>query len=267
MHRLKFKQIQMKSKLFKSITLLIVTFIFTNLSAQKNTPELSFGILYADIKSVIVSYNEGNNKWRRGAWVSLNQNFQLHKWLYLDTGITYQERSPLEVFPFKWGANEGINGVSSRFIFGQWPTSPQHRLFDSNKYVRFPNFKYLNIEIVPNITIGNNFSITIGVGLFGGVLLNRKATTFTRKDFPALDVVFDPPNNVHGEVTYHRYDCGFMPKAAIAYKINHKIKVGLQFKSYHSFIRLNDTFVANKNLHWNMKWIAHAGGLSIQYKF
>lgn len=259
----------MKSKLLKLITLLICSFIFTNLSAQKNGPELSFGILNADIKSFI-EYWEKGNPWRKGAWVSLNQNHKIFKWLHLDTGITYQERMPLEVFTFPFGSGlaEGVSGVSTRFTFEKWPSSPQHELFDPEIYVRIPNFKYLNVEIVPNITIGNTFSVTIGAGLFGGVLLNRDATTITKEDLPYAASFFEPTSyNVYGEVTYHKYDSGFMPKAAIAYKINDKIKVGLMFKSYHSFIRLNDTFVEERNLALNMRWVAHAGGLSVQYKF
>ena len=262
-------KVNMKKKLLKSIILLILTFIFINIHAQKNVPEISFGILNANIKTFIVDWNRGS-AWRKGAWVSLNQNHKIYKWLHLDTGLTYQERMPLEVFTFHWGwgLGEGVSGVSARFTYGKWPTNPQNEKFDSDdRYVRFPNFKYLNVEMVPNITIGNTFSFTIGAGLFGGVLLNRKENTITKEYFPTAASDFGPPNNVNGEVTYHRYDSGFMPKVAINYKINDKIKVGLQFKSYHSFIRLNDTFVTERNLALNMRWIAHAGGLSMQYKF
>ena len=258
----------MKNKLFKSVTVLVFACIFNNLSAQKNAPELSFGILNADIKTVIINWRDGNT-WRKGAWVSLNQNHKIYKWLHLDTGITYQERMPLEVFTFHWAweFNQEISGVSNRYTLGKWPTNPQNEKFDPSMYVRFPNFKYLNLEIIPNITIGDTFSITIGAGLFTGVLLNRKATTVTKENFPIVASLFGPPHNLSGEVTYHRYDSGFIPKAAIAYKINDKIKVGLRFKSYHSFIRLNDTFVTENALGLNMRWVAHAGGLSVQYKF
>ena len=179
---------------------------------------------------------------------------------------------PLEVFSFHWGGGDSgqpnLSGVLLKFTFEEWPSSPQNEKFDPDIYVRIPNFKYLNLEVVPNITLGNTFSITIGAGLFGGVLLNREATTVTKEDLPHAAFFFEPTSyNVRGEVTYHRYDSGLIPKAAISYKINDKIKVGLQFKSYHSFIRLNDTFVTENALGLNMRWIAHAGGLSMQYKF
>ena len=256
----------MQKRILKLIALsLLFTFVYLNLSAQKKVPEISFGILYADIKTLDQNWDRGNT-WRRGIWVTLEESHKVYKWFNLDTGITYQERIPLEVLTFNWGLPSSL-GTTGRFVFGNYPTNPQNEIFTTGNYLRIPNFKYLNIEIIPKIIIGNIFSFTFGAGIFGGLLLNKQATTVTKEDLPFAQELFGPPHYINGEVTYQRYDCGWIPKAAIAYKINDKIKVGLQFKSYHSFIRLNDTFVRKRALALNMRWVAHAGGLSLQYKF
>ena len=255
-------------QIMKIKQLLFFTFILfnTTIFAQNSTPEFSFGILNADIKTIHFDWSEGNT-WRRGFWVTLKQNQKVCKWFGVSTGLTYQERIPLEVFSFNWGLNEGFPGVSTRYTFGKWPNNPQNKMFNKDTYVRFPNFRYINLEVIPNITIGNDFSITIGIGLFGGLLLNRDATTVTKDDLPeTLHIFFDPPQNLYGEFTYHRYDFGWIPQLNIDYQINDKFKIGILFKSYQSLIRLNDNFV-DKDLVFNMRWIAHAYGLNIQYHY
>ena len=238
-----------------------------SLSAQKNTPELSFGILYADVKTRTPSWRDGN-PFRRGAWLTLQQNNKLWNWFHLDTGITYQERMPLEVMSFAPGnSTTGTAGIATLVTLFAYPTNPQNELFDNQfkEYLRLPNFKYLNLEIIPNITFEKVLSFEIGVGVFAGILLNKNDKTVSKEDLPNEKIAFDA-GQMSGEVLYRKYDYGWIPKAAIAYQINDKIKVGLQFKSYQSFSRLNDTFVF-KQKSLNMKWIAHAGGLSMQYKF
>jgi len=239
-----------------------------NLSAQINAPEIATGILYADIKTRDEVWKRGR-AWRRGSWISLHSTHQFSKkWLCLDVGMTYQERNPLEVFSFGLGdSSMQVSGVTSRFSLVEYPTSPQNELFNTDEYIRFPNFKYLNMELIPNITLGKPVSFTIGIGLFGGILLNKKQTTFTKEDFPKVIELFSSPRNVNGEIRYHKYDYGWMPKIVIRYSISNNIKLGLHLKSYQSLSRLNDTFVNTKTMAFNMRWQAFAGGLSLQYSF
>lgn len=241
-------------------------FIIFNITifAQNSSPELSFGIVNSGIKTIHWDWQEGNN-FRKGFWVTLKQNNRVSKWFGVSTGLTYQERIPLEVFSFNYSLT--IPGISTRYTFAQWPSNPQNRLFDKEIYVRFPNFKYLNIEVIPNVKIGSTFSITIGAGIFGGLLLNKKSTTVTIEDLPSLQGFIGPPNNViYGEFEHHRYDFGWIPQLNIDYQINNKISLGILFKSYQSLVRLNDSFI-DPQLVFNMRWVAYAYGLNIQYNF
>jgi len=249
----------------RNLHTLIILFFSLNLFAQKKS-EISFGILYADILSVTSALTDGNT-WRRGFWVTYQQSHSLNKnkWLFLDTGLTYQERIPLEVLRFPFGnPNNGNEGAAS-FYFSEYPTNPQHKLFNDN-YKRLTNFKYLTLEIIPQVVLEskNNWKFKAGAGIFGSILLNRDQTTVTKDDLPNEEFFFGPPFNVYGEVIYTKYDYGWIPKIGADYWLNEKMKLGVVFKSYHSVVRLNDTFI-DPVLVWNMKWIAIAGGVSFQY--
>lgn len=250
-----------------SLSLILLFLGISSVSAQKILPKISFGLLYADVKTRVQSWDEGN-PFRRGAWITLEQNNKLYKWLHLDFGITYQERTPLEALPFaRRNSSTETSGIANIVTLGFYPTNPQNDLFHNStlEYTRFPNFKYLNLEVIPNITLGKTFSVTIGTGLFAGILLNKKNTTVTKEDLPNEKIFFDE-GHIHGEVLYHKYDYGWIPKIVLTYQINEKINLGILFKTYQSISRLNDTFIfEQKSL--NMRWIAHAGGLSFQYKF
>jgi len=186
--------------------------------------------------------------------------------LKVDLGLTYQERIPLEVLPFPLGGVPA--GVTGQFVLRKYPTNPQNELFTTGNYLRIPNFKYLTLETIPSITFGKKLSFSLGVGLFGSVLLNRTQMTITREDLPAAAPLFGPPRNIgDAPVLYHKYDAGWIPKVEIQYQLSEKLKLGVQAKSYQSFVRLNDTFVSPRNLYRNMKWVSFAGGVSVQYTF
>ena len=124
---------------------------------------------------------------RRGAWMTLSEDIQLKKWLKIDIGVGYQERVPLEVLKFPMGdPSQQIPGVEYIFIFSNYPTNPQNNLFETfeGEIVRLPNFKYLNSEIIPTISLGGKVKYSIGIGCFGGILLNRKTTTVSKEDLP-----------------------------------------------------------------------------------
>jgi len=245
--------------------LVFSVFILFNITifGQNSNPELSFGIVQSGIKTIYWDWQQGNN-WRKGFWVTLNQNNKVAKWFGISTGLTYQERIPLEVFSLNYSLNN-VPSVASRYTFGQWPSNPQNRLFDEGIYVRFPNFKYLNLEVIPNVKIGSTFSVTAGVGLFGGILLNKKNATITIDKLPSLEGFVGTPY-IYGEFEYHKYDWGWIPQLNIDYQINDKIKIGALLKSYRSLTRLNDSFV-DPSLYFNMRWEAYAYGLNVQYNF
>ncbi|MEZ4886851.1 MAG: hypothetical protein R3E32_19135 [Chitinophagales bacterium] len=182
--------------------------------------------------------------------------------------MTYQERKALEVFHFPFGdESQQVAGVTGMWIFAKYPTSPQSEIFDPEIDHPFPNFRYLNLEFIPMFEIGQKLKLRAGFGLFGGILLNPAQMTFGREDFPRDDAFFEPPFNVYGEVSYHEYDFGYLPKIAISYPINGKMNIGASAKAYLSRVRLNDTFVAPRNLQWNIRWESFLVGLDFQYRF
>jgi len=178
----------------------------------------------------------------------------------MNLGLSYQERMPLEVFQFPKAG--GLTSVAESVIFAKFPSNPQNELFDTGNYLRIPNFKYLTLEAIPSVTFGKKLSVSLGVGLFGSILLNRTQMAITKEDLPAVEPLFDVKNIVNTPVLYNRFDAGWMPKINMQYAFSQRFSLGLQFKSYQSFVRLNDTFVTPFSI---MKWKAYAYGLSVQY--
>jgi len=234
-----------------------------NLSAQSLSPKASFGLSYTNFKAPMSVWETGR-VWRRGFWGTIETNPRITKWLSIDLGLTYQERMPLEVLPFPLAGVPA--GVSGQFVLMKFPTNPQNELFDTGNYLRIPNFKYLTLEAIPSVTFGKKLSVSLGVGLFGSILLNRTQMTITREDLPAAAPFFGPPRNIgDAPVLYHRYDAGWIPRGEVQYRLSEKLSLGVVVKSYQSFVRLNDTFVDPYNLSFNMRWEAYAYGLSVQY--
>ena len=250
---------------------IIATFELINgdgLNAQPYAPSISSGIVVSDIASKDKNYSDGNT-WKKGYWISFRNPILKKKWFFVDTGLTYQERKALEVFALPFGENNTATGsTTNMWIFSQYPTSPQSEGFytHGNEYIHLPNFKYLYLEIVPKVIFGNKIRCEVGVGLFNGILLNRRRLFFGREDFPNFDDFFEPPFNVFGEVRYHRYDFGWIPEIKGSYALSEKLRLGIIAKSHQSLVRLNDTFVAPA-LALNMRWSAFSGGLLLEYQF
>lgn len=242
----------------------------TILSAQFSSPKISAGIQYSDILSYFDNYTDGNT-WKRGVWTSLGTEYKIFKWFAIEGNITYQERKPLEVFAFPFGDSTGTAGEGyAKFIISQYPTSPQSKIFRNsvNRYIQFPNFKYLDLEIIPLLKFGKKVEWRAGVGLFAGILLNRDLLIFGKEHFPSFESDFHPPLSAYGTVSYHRYDYGWIPKISCTYPISAKTKIGLSFKSYQSRVRLNDNFAhSRESLYFDMRWTAFLAGVDIQHKF
>ncbi len=219
------------------------------------------GANYSNITSKRPAY-ENVNPFRYGWLISANQNIQLKKVVNLNIGITYQEKMPLEFFEFKMATQAG---TSSFLVFEEYPSNPQNRFYNEENFIRFPNFKYLNLEVVPNITLGNRIKTSFGVGLFGGVLLNKNEVTREQSDFVGFKDMFEQLG-VEGNVEYTRLDFGWIPKIECNYSINDKIGIGIQLKSYYSFSRVNDTLI-DVIRPFNLFWVSYAGGVSFQYNF
>ena len=238
--------------------------------AQFSPPKLSLGIQYSDVLSSYEAYTEGNT-WKRGVWTSVGTDYKILKWLAVEGNITYQERKPLEVFAFPWGDSTMSGEGYAIWIFSEYPTSPQSKHFrdpDGLRFIQFPNFKYLGLEIIPLFRFGKRVEWSFGVGLFGSILLNRDLLRFGKEHFPFQQIFFGPPFYVYGTVSYHRYDYGWIPKISCAYPLNTKTKIGLSFKSYQSRVRLNDNFAHGRtSLGFDMRWTAFLTGIDIQYKF
>jgi hypothetical protein len=224
---------------------------------------ISSGVLYANVISKRPLY-EGVNPFRYGVWASCGSNLQLNEYKYfnfnLDLRLTYQERMPLEFFTFEAGTQVGV----PTFIHIQdYASHPQHEFHEISGFDRFPNFKYLHIEAVPNISFGKTLKTSIGIGLFGGLLINKNETIREPSDFGELEDYLT--QSTTGNVEYTRFDFGWQPKISCVYQVNKKISLGVDIKSYYSLVRMNDTIVDEERV-FNFFWVAYAGGISVQYQ-
>ncbi len=231
--------------------LLLVFFICLSVEMHSQNISFSAGILRSDIVSYSDFYRQGNTP-KYGFWTTAGVDFKLRKHIAIETNLTYQERKPLEVFPF-----EGIG-------FWKYPTSKQSPGYRP-EFPIFPNFKYLHLELVPVFENGHKLKTQIGVGFFYGVLINRDETTRGQSDFPLEQDFFGPPFYTHGEIFYHRQDYGFLPKASLTYQVNSRLGIGINVKSYQSIVRLNDTNIYS-SLPWNARWSAVFGGVECMVK-
>lgn len=228
---------------------------------QLDNVRISTGITYANSTSQR-PVHEDINPFRYGFWVAANHNLSLKKWLSLDLGITYQERMAMEFFDFT-----GIpdRSAGTHILIRDYPSNPQHDFFRIRDLQAFPNFKYLHFEAIPTINFGKKIKTSIGIGVFTGVLLNKNKTTKTPDDFPEFRDAFEQLN-VRGIVQYNRFDAGWIPKISCLYYFTENIGMGIELKSYHSLVRMNDNLV-DDNYAFNFFWIAYSGGFSLNYEF
>jgi hypothetical protein len=250
----------------KVIFISLFMIISSNVFGQKlNNIHLSSGVLYANVTSKRPA-NEGINPFRYGGWVSLGSNLHIKKYgvfdFNLDLGLTYQERMPLEFFTFELNPQAD---VSSFLSILDYASHPQHEFHEISSFDRFPNFKYLHIETIPSITFGKRLKTSVGVGLFGGILINKNQVTRKPSDFGDRESHL-MQRGVTGNIEYRRVDFGWQPKISCTCQITQKVNLGIEAKSYHSLVRMNDTAVSDERV-FNFFWVAYAGGITLQYQF
>jgi len=202
-------------------------------------------------------YNEG----KIGFYADFGTSYKIWKWISIEGNLTYQERWPLEIF------NLSGERYFETHRLGGWPTSPQSDLWNPDVYLRFPNFKYLHLSVIPTISFGEKLNVSVGIGLFYGRLLNRNKLIFGRKDFPASDYIFEEPFNVSGEVKYTKHDIGWIPTFGINYPITNRLRLGISMKAYISEYALREKrfYLSAWGRSNNATWMAFTGGVELRY--
>jgi len=258
----------------------ILTFLFLisitfQMKGQFLPVKFSTGIVQSDLHLSFTIQNIENhiqrpyNTPKTGFYFSLGSGYQFFNWFQLQTNLTYQERLPLETFHFP----RQTNGFGSYVL--PVPTSPQSQGWDAARFNRLPNFKYLYLELVPmfNFSI-KKITIATGAGIYFGLLRNHRQLVFTGEDFPEYSAVFSTAGNT-GEISYEKYDLGWMPKLEIFYLLNSTTNIGISAQSFISHSRLindvsnitpdDDLFDWDRNFYTT--WIAHSLGVSITHQF
>lgn len=250
----------------------IFLFLYRGLSAQIESIDISNGLISSHInrsyysKVREASKDKKNNSGKIGFYSSAESTFKVFKNISLTGSLTYQERWPLEEFRF-FDFDEG-NGTFLGNTIAQFPTSPQSSLWDAEKYIRFPNFRYLIIEAIPKINFGKKTKFAVGLGLFYGILLNNSELVFGRNYFPSLDLLFDPPLNFSGADSYQKQDFGWLTALEINHPISERLNLGISTKAYISEyslrkgLSLSDTFFGRIE---NDTWFVISGGLTLKY--
>ena len=249
-------------------TTIFTCFLF-QLSAQFTNINISTGVIKSDLHlSTFEKISEETNDVdvntsKVNYYLSINSNYKIRHWFYLNGGITYQERLPLEFFRFA-PTNE-----FNPWELAAYPTSSQSNIWNSSRYKRLTNFKYIHFEFIPMLRLKKKIEVSVGIGLFYGHLINHKILKFGRADFPHVDFLFDPPFNVGGQVEYHKDDLGWMPKLTVQYPISERLNIGLDFKGYVSQYRLMkyEPFSLKKyGRSDNNTWMVWAMGVMLGYK-
>lgn len=239
----------------KFILITFLTIALLNLSsAQSQSLTFSSGFLSSDFKSEIYLFNEQNAP-KFGFWSTVGFKAPIWRWVKVESNVTYQQRKPLEVFPF---CTPG-----GYFVFIGYPTSKQSKEYRP-EFPIFPDFKYLHLELIPTVEFGNRLKIAFGAGGFYGVLLNSAEVKRDKYDFPLEESTFHAPWNAYGEILYHKLDYGILPKIGVSFKLNEHLSLGLVGKAYFSKIRLNDTHVFPV-LPLNQRWVAYLCGVEANY--
>jgi hypothetical protein len=118
------------------------------------------------------------------------------------------------------------------------------------------------------VSAGRKVRFTAGVGIFGGLLLNRADKQVTEEDLPHVKDFFQAPFHVYGSVNYNLYDFGFAPRVQLECPIAAKRWIGLTFSSQHSLSHLNNDFVRpDFYSRFNIFWLTFSGGVSYRMAF
>lgn len=237
--------------------------LFSNLTFAQSFDNISIstGVTYSNVTTQKEEVLSNNNPFRYGFWISANYDLSFKKWFSLDLGVTYQERMAMEFFYFP----DAPNSRAGTIFIRDYPSNPQHEFFKVRGVDAFPNFQYLHLEAIPSINFGKKIKTSVGIGIFGGTLLNKNQTTRTAEDFPELIEGFQALG-VTGAVEYSRFDFGIIPKINCLYHFSENIGIGVELKSYHSLTRMNDSLVDSPYV-FNYFWLAYSGGLCLHYGF
>ncbi|MEZ4986704.1 MAG: hypothetical protein R2795_16985 [Saprospiraceae bacterium] len=251
---------------YEKTLFVIFNFLFLYFGNAQSVPiSISTGISYSTVRSLAIEWRgDMKNPWRRGFWASVEGELLSRRHFRLDATITYQERVALENFPF----NTGDVSATGVWVFAKWPSNPQNELFELSGFERFPNFKYLHIESAPSIVLVNRkLFVSMGIGGFVGVLLNKNQTTITKENFPGFEGVFET-RQINHDIEYTGIDVGWMPKLNIHYRINNELKIGIIAKTYQSLYRLNDSRVFERKFKdRNVRWSALLVGINFIHEF
>ena len=237
------------------------------LTGQFNEIKLSTGVVHSDLHGssfdMAISSNTSRdlNTPKIGFYTAVGASYKIWKWISVEGSLTYQERWPLEVFSLSGNRSSGLH------ILGGWPTSPQSYLWDPEVYPRFPNFKYLHVDVIPMASFGKKLRVSVGFGIFYGRLLNKNKLIFGRKDFPSTDFIFEEPFNVSGEVRYRIDDVGWIPAFSINYPISSRLKLGISTKTYVSIYALKEAldYPSAWGRNNNATWMVFTGGVELRY--
>ncbi len=249
-----------------SSILYLVALLFMSGSTFAQFTEVSFSskVVFSDIETWenVGSFGDPNS-WKYSKGFALGTNYEVWKntknSVSIRANLFYNERKALEYFPFVGGMN-----------LVKWPTSPQSDLFDNDNFdpafKHLPNFKYLHLELLPtySFSIGEKWQIQSGIGMSGGVLLNRTQVIFDPTDFPAITEAFNRSTEVK-DIEYHRWDVALLGSVGVRYHLSSKLAVDISSGLQYSFIDLNDVSRGRYSLD-EMKWIIVTPGIGMVYK-
>jgi len=242
------------------------------LTAQFTSTNITLGPLFSDLsfsvedKKSEKERNATDNAIKRGWTISIGTRYQFSERISLEGNISYQERLPLEIFVF-----EGEWSGLSRNVIAGFPTSPQSKIWDANKYIRFPNFKYSYFELVPMINFGKNNKIhtAIGVGFFYGYLINHRKLIFRQEHFPSANFFFVSPFDYSGADSYRQHDLGWLPRFTTTFRLKQKLNIKTAVKGYISQIELKrntHSQYSPLNRSQSTNWIAFSFEIGIDFK-
>jgi hypothetical protein len=245
----------------KILTSTIILLVFINtLSAQHMSYFFRTAVENANYTTIDGSLRD-QNTWKYGPVFELGTALAVRKWFSLESSLSYRERKALEIYSFP-------SERESRWVFVQYPSSPQSPKFNSTDYKHLPNFKYLQLCITPTVLVGHKVRLAAGIGFFGGLLLNRADKQVTKEDLPLIKDFFQAPFYAYGSVNYNLYDFGFAPRVQVEFPIAARRWIGFTFSSQHSISRLNNDFVRpGLYSRFNIFWLAFEGGVSYRTAF
>ncbi|MEM1326497.1 MAG: outer membrane beta-barrel protein [Bacteroidota bacterium] len=227
--------------------------------AQFTEVTVSGRMVFSDIVTSVYHGSFGDvNSWKYSKGFSVGTNYMMWKdRVGIQTNLFYNERKALEYFPFR-----GPTLV-------MWPTSPQSENFNNSNFdpafVHQPNFKYLHLELMPTyyLSLNEKWRIQSGIGVSGGILLNRQEVIFSPDDFPRVTEWFrdrlDPK-----DIEYHRWDVAILGEIGVERRLSEKLAMRLSSSMQYSLINLDDIY--RSSLSDQMNWWTIMPSLGLSYR-